>query len=220
MSKFTLTLCAALALAVLNAPQSTAQETCTIMGKETVLAPGETCPGDLYTVLSDLKTAHVVMKKDPVTGEEQEVTEIYTYDTFLELADKAGYGPYLRGETPPKVHGDGVQEGVMTIFAVSDQTIGETEKARLIALSNSQDPKDVEILRHFVGEHIVVVPETRASMWNEVGTRRTLAGPGYNAKFDTLFGMRRVNGVEIYDHDKMATNGVVHVMSAEIVTAE
>jgi Fasciclin domain len=57
-------------------------------------------------------------------------------------------------------------------------------------------------------------------MWNEMGIRRTLAGAAYDAKFDALFGKRRVNGIEIYDHDKMATNGVVHVMSAEIVTPE
>lgn len=220
MNRLTSALCLVLSVVALSATQSAAQDTCIIMGEETAATAGEACPGDLYTVLSNLKTDHVVMKKNLVTGEEKKFTEVHTYDTFLNLADKAGYGAYLRGETPPKVHGEGIQEGPMTVFAVSDQTLGNTEIARLTEISMSQDPKDVEILRHYVGEHIVVVPETRALMWNGIGTRRTLAGAGYDANFDTLFGTRRVNGVEIYDHDKLATNGVIHVMSAEIVRAE
>jgi hypothetical protein len=73
------------------------------MGKETVPSAGETWPGDLYTVLSGLKTERVVMNKGPVTGEEHEATGIHTDDAFLQLAEKVGFGPYLRGETPPNL---------------------------------------------------------------------------------------------------------------------
>ncbi len=217
MNRVTSALGLALALVILSAPQVAAQDTCVIMGKETANSSGEACPADLFTVLSNLKSERVVMKTDPATGEEEEVTEVHTFNTFAGLADKAGFGAYLRGETPPKVHGEGVAEGTMTVFAVSDQMLGEEAIAHLTELSMSQDPKNAEMLRKFVGAHIVVVPETRGSMWNGAGQRRTIAGAGVDAKFDTLYGARRINAVEIYEHDNMSTNWVIHVMSDKIV---
>lgn len=205
----------ALPLLMLGTGYGLAQQSCTIMGEEVSVSSGQACPSDLHTTLSGLQIERTVAMTDATTGETSEVTELQTFKTFIELYDRSGFGKYLKGETPPKLHGPGVREAAMTVFAVSDQMLGEEAASRLTHLATSQNLDDAKKVRDFVGAHILTVPETHRSMWNGQGTRTTLTGA--HIQYDSLTGGERINGVPIFKNDVIAKNGVIQVMSGLIV---